>query len=116
MVAEASPISPSLMALQKELESGNTGILHSFWRIVMAQGTPLIEPIPDDETHVLVTFLWQQTEEIHNIVVAGALVGWDVNANQMSRMLNTDLWYKTYIMRSDIRAIYRFSINDSLKQ
>lgn len=116
MVAEASPISPSLMALQQELGSGNTGILNTFWRIVMAQGTPLIEPIPDDDTHVLVTFLWQQTEEIHNIVIAGALVGWDVNANQMRRMLDTDLWYKTYIMRSDIRAIYRFSINDSLRQ
>ncbi|TMC43786.1 MAG: DUF3327 domain-containing protein, partial [Chloroflexi bacterium] len=52
--------------------------------------------------------------EIQNVVVAGALVGWNISENQMSRMLNTDLWYKTYIMRSDTRAIYRFSPNDTL--
>ncbi|HLJ33200.1 MAG TPA: enterochelin esterase domain-containing protein, partial [Ktedonobacteraceae bacterium] len=119
MLSEASLLSPCLTALQKELEpgtgnTGNTSALSTFWRIVMAQGTPLIEPIPDDDEHVLVTFLWQQTEEIHNILVAGALVGWDVAENQMSHLPYTDLWYKTYKMRSDIRAIYRFSINDSL--
>ena len=77
-------------------------------------GTPLIEAIPDDDTHVLVTFLWQETEKLQNILVAGAVVGWDVAENQMSRLLKTDLWYKTYKMRSDTRAIYRFSLNDSL--
>ncbi len=114
MLSEASLLSPFLTALQQELGPGNSAALSTFWRIVMAQGTPLIEPIPDDDGHVLVTFVWQQTEEIHNILVAGAVVGWDVEANQMSHLPDTDLWYKTYKMRSDIRAIYRFSINDSL--
>lgn len=117
MLSEASLLSPCLTALQNELgpsNTGNTSALSTFWRIIMAQGAPLIEPIPDDEDHVLVTFVWQQTEEIHNILVAGALVGWDVAENQMSHLPYTDLWYKTYKMRSDIRAIYRFSINDSL--
>ncbi|MEO8973792.1 MAG: alpha/beta hydrolase-fold protein [Ktedonobacteraceae bacterium] len=120
MLSEASLLSPFLTALQQELEpgnissSGNSAALSTFWRIVMAQGTPIIEPIPGDENHVLVTFLWQQTEEIHTILVVGALVGWNVAENQMSLLPNSDLWYKTYRMRSDIRAIYRFSINDSL--
>ena len=114
MLSEASLLSPYLAALQQELETGNTAALSTFWHMVMAQGTPLLERIPGDDDHVLVTFLWQQTEEIHTILVAGALVGWDVTQNQMSHLPFTDIWYKTYRMRSDIRAIYRFSINDSL--
>jgi hypothetical protein len=114
MISQATLMSPRLAALQEELLYGNHTALATFWREITAQGTPLIEPIPGDDIHVLVTFLWQATEEIQNVAVAGALVGWNISENQMSRMLNTDLWYKTYIMRSDTRAIYRFSLNDTL--
>ncbi|TMD02022.1 MAG: enterochelin esterase [Chloroflexi bacterium] len=114
MISQATLVSPRLAALQEELLYGNHTALVTFWREITAQGAPLIETIPGDDIHVLVTFLWQATEEIQNVVVAGALVGWNISENQMSRMLNTDLWYKTYIMRSDTRAIYRFSPNDTL--
>ena len=114
MLPLAPLISPCLSVLQEALIAGNTGILEAFWQEITAQGTPLIEPIPGDANHVLVTFLWREQEPLQNILIAGAVVGWDVSENQMSRLLNTDLWYKTYRMRSDTRAIYRFSLNDSL--
>ncbi|MEO9057048.1 MAG: enterochelin esterase [Ktedonobacteraceae bacterium] len=114
MTSTAPLISPCLAALQKDLIAGETTALPDFWQLVATVGTPLIEAIPDDDSHVLVTFLWQETEKLRNILIAGAVVGWDVAENQMSRLLKTDLWYKTYKMRSDTRAIYRFSLNDSL--
>ena len=114
MTSKAPIISPCLAELERELVAGNTSALSNFWQLVINIGTPLIEVIPDDDTHVLVTFLWQETEKLRNILVAGAVVGWDVAENQMSRLLKTDLWYKTYKLRSDTRAIYRFSLNDPL--
>ncbi len=114
MTSKAPLISPCLATLERELVAGNTSALPEFWQFVVTIGTPLIEAISGDDTHVLVTFLWQETEKLQNILIAGAVVGWDVAENQMSRLLKTDLWYKTYKMRSDTRAIYRFSLNDTL--
>ncbi|TMC25676.1 MAG: hypothetical protein E6J36_04340, partial [Chloroflexi bacterium] len=85
MISQATLVSPCLAALQEELLYGNHTALVTFWREITAQGAPLIETIPGDDIHVLVTFLWQATEEIQNVVVAGALVGWNISENQMSR-------------------------------
>ena len=114
MISQIPLVSPCMAALQDALLSGNTTALAAFWQAITSQGTPLIETIPGDDNHVLVTFLWREQEPLQNILIAGAVVGWDVLENQMSRLLKTDLWYKTYRMRSDTRAIYRFSLNDSL--
>lgn len=34
--------------------------------------------------------------------------------NQMTRLLDTNLWYKTYKLRRDLRALYHLSPNDTL--
>jgi hypothetical protein len=44
-------------ALQKGLAAGNTTALNTFREEVAQQGTPLIEPIPDNDKHSLLTFL-----------------------------------------------------------
>ena len=38
----------------------------------------------------------------------------DVARTQLSRLPDTDLWYKSYRLRSDARVVYQFSPNDSL--
>ena len=55
-----SPSSPRIIALQQALDAGNTKALTEFWQSVEAEGTPLIDPLPDDDRHALVTFLWQR--------------------------------------------------------
>jgi enterochelin esterase-like enzyme len=114
MITKEPLISPRVAALQCELVTGNVAALDSFWQQVSEEGAPLAEPIEGDDTHVLVTFLWRATEAITNVVVVFGLAGMDYPRNQMTRLLDTDLWYKTYRARSDARFTYLISPNDSL--
>lgn len=108
-------LSPRLNRLLQELRSEDRQALNTFWQEVSQQGTPLVERVADHEKQVLVTFLWRASEEIENVVVIGQLgTGQDFADNCMQRLSNTDLWYKTYPLRSDLRAAYALSPNDSL--
>jgi len=109
-------ISPKLIALQDELESGNAGALDAFWRDIDTLGAPLVEGIEDDPDHSWVTFLWRAEEEIENVVVLSQLDGsfFYVADKTMTHMAETNLWTKTYRVRNDVRTTYRFSPNDSL--
>src|SRR5262245_7820942 len=106
-------ISPRLAQLQKELEAGNKSAVELFWQEMAKQGTPLIEPIKGQASYSLVTFLWRHTEETKNVAVIGGVAGPDI-VDPMTRLPNTDVWFKTYRLRNDARFIYSISINDSL--
>ncbi|MEZ4706024.1 MAG: enterochelin esterase [Caldilineaceae bacterium] len=108
-------LSPRINKLLQEMQSEGQPALAPFWREASQHGAPLIERIADDEQHVLVTFLWRASEATENVVVIGQLgTGQDFAENCMQRLLDTDLWYKTYQLRSDLRAAYTLSPNDSL--
>jgi enterochelin esterase-like enzyme len=107
-------ISPRMVVLYQALTSGNRYALEAFWDDVATHGTPLIESIPDDATHALVTFLWRGTDATQNVVVVSELGGLDFARNQMTHLLDTNLWYKTYRVRTDLRCVYLLSPNDSL--
>ncbi len=110
-----TPISPRITALQQLLLSGNTAALPAFWQEITQQGTPLIEAIEGDDKHVLVTFLWRDKGDTRNVVIWGGPAGLDdPEDHQMTHLLETDLWYKTYRLQRDLRGVYTFSINDSL--
>lgn len=83
------------------------------------QGTPLIEPIHTDTDHYLVTFLWRAQSHVRNVLLVSGLSNLSYSRtilpeNLLSRLPGTDVWYRTYRVRSDARFTYRFSINDSL--
>jgi len=109
-------ISPKLIALQNELELGNDDALDTFWNEIDRLGAPLVESIEDDSDYSWVTFLWRAEKGIENVVVLSQLDGsfFYVANKTMTRMLDTDLWYKTYRVRNDVRTTYRFSPDDSL--
>jgi enterochelin esterase-like enzyme len=109
-----SILSPRIRSLQQVVEAGNMTALEDFWQEVAEHGAPLIESIEHDERHKLVTFLWREQGETHNVVLVGGPASWDYAKNQLSRLLHTDLWYKTYRLRSDLRATYQLSPNDPL--
>src|SRR5436190_934960 len=100
------PISPRLRMLQHALQQGAADALPAFWQMIARKGTPLVEPIADEPDSSLVSFLWRATEPIHNVLVAGWLVPFDVTQNQMTQLLHTDLWYITYRMPKTLRATY----------
>ncbi|GHO47111.1 alpha/beta hydrolase-fold protein [Ktedonospora formicarum] len=115
MEAQHTPISPRLTSLQQQMLSGNTAALLAFWQEMTRQGAPLIETIGGDEKHALVTFLWKANGDTHNVVIWGGPAGLDhPEEHQMTRLLQTDLWYKTYRLQTDLRGVYTFSINDAL--
>ena len=109
-VQDAELSSPRLSALRKEIQGGNRQALEQFWQAVTTQGAPLVEPIIGDDRHVLLTFLWRAKEETRNVVVAGGVAGNEFSENQMSRLLDTDLWHRTYKVRNDARFSYHLSL------
>lgn len=108
------PISPRLAALRKALENGDRPALEKFWQEATAQGAPIIEPIQGDDGNLLVTFLWRAKEETRNVLVFGGPGGVNIPKNQMTRLMDTDVWYKTYRVPRDARFTYTLSPNDSL--
>ena len=106
--------SPRLIALQHELNSGNAGALDEFWNRLKGDGTPLVEAIPGDKRYVLVTFIWRGDKDTKNIVLVDGPAGNDYANHQLSRLENTDLWYRSYRIRSDARFYYSFLVNDPL--
>lgn len=100
-------VSPRITSLELVLTSGDRNALKKFWQEIIEHGTPLIEPIEGDDKHNLVTFLWRDKGDTKNVVVFAGPAGWDNSlANQMTRVLNTDIWYRTYRVRADLRTIY----------
>ncbi len=101
------PSSPRLLALRDRLTSGDRTALDKFWKEINEQGTPIIEPAADSDHEMLVTMLWRASEETKNVFVFR--LG-DVS-QPMTRLLDTDLWYKTFRLQKGARFIYQFAAN-----
>ena len=101
------PLSPRLAILQDRLKSGDRAALDSFWKEIDQKGAPLIEPATNSDREVFATMLWRGTEETRNVFVFR--LG-DVN-KPMVRMLDTDLWYKTFRLQKGARFIYQLAPN-----
>jgi enterochelin esterase-like enzyme len=106
-VVDDRPLSPRLSALQDRIKSGDREALDSFWKEIEAHGAPIVEAVPGNDRDVLVTMLWRATAETKNVFVFR--VG-EVN-KPMVRLLDTDLWYKTFQFQKDARFIYQLATN-----
>ena len=101
------PLSPRLTALQDRLKSGDRDALDRFWKEIEERGTPIIEPAAGNDRDMLVTMLWRAREETKNVFVFR--LG-DVS-KPMARLLDTDLWYKTFELQQGARFTYQFATN-----
>jgi len=108
--------SPRLAALAIQIKAELPSAIDEFWHEVSLKGTPLVEPIPGDPENALVTFLYPGDKDVNNVVVfIGNGLWGDIDSNRMVRLLESDIWYKTYKFRRDARFTYSLSVNDSLK-
>ncbi len=111
-----TPLSPRVRQLDAALAGGHLQALSAFWDDVSAGGAPLIEPIPNDDTHVWLTFLWRDTGDTRSVAISGplanALGGPSAAHNQMRRLRETNLWYRTYRAPNDVRTTYQLRLND----
>ena len=101
------PLSPRLAKLQDRLKSGDQKALDIFWKEIMERGAPIIEEVPGNDRDVLVTVVWRGREETKNVFVF-QIPGIE---KPMARMLDTDLWYKTFRLQKDARFVYRLATN-----
>ena len=101
------PSSPRLLALRDRLTAGDRTALDKFWKEISEQGAPIIESATDNDREVLVTMFWRAAEETKNVFVFR--LG-DVS-KPMVRLLDTDLWYKTFRLQKGARFIYQFAAN-----
>ena len=114
--------SPRLTALLKDVRAIKNQVLENFWRDISKQGTPLVESIPGEPDHVLLTFLWRGDEQTKNVVLFSVLttranMGFSTEQlarSQLTRLPRTDVWYRTFTIRHDVRLSYYFSPNDPL--
>ncbi len=111
-------LSPRIATLQRRLGVGEPDSLEAFWRQVAAEGTPLIELIPGDDGHALVTFLWREeagaAAPLRTVVVVSLLTGPDLPAHQLRRLPGTDLWHRSYCVRTDVRTTYWLAPGDAV--
>lgn len=108
--------SPCIERLARRIDGGDTTALASFWKELEAEGAPIVEPIDGEPDHRLVTFVWRDVDgDTENVIVLwGPAPYWDVPANTFEPLPGTDLWFKTYRVRSDLRGRYVLSPNDPL--
>ncbi len=66
-----------------------------------------MEAIPSDAAHVLVTFLYRGAPGTRSVTLSAQLSA-SRQEPALTQLLTTDLWYKTYWMRSDLRLSYGF--------
>ena len=115
MTDEQTPTSPQIKELRRAVEAGNRNALADFWRDIEQARTPLIEPATSDDTQYLVTFLYRDASEgRRNVVVCSHALGWSFHRNQMTHLLGTDVWYRTYRLPAGARTSYWLSPDDSL--
>jgi len=104
-----TPISPRIETLRHAVEAGQNAALDAFWGEVAGHGAPLIEPCADAD-HALVTFLWRGAAEAA-VVIVGGLARGDIALDRLARLPSTNLWFRTYRARADVRTVYRLSVD-----
>ncbi|MCG8346781.1 MAG: enterochelin esterase [Chloroflexales bacterium] len=117
MSTEASNVllSPRISALQRAVEAGDTTALDRFWDNITEAGAPLIEPLPDRTDMALVTILWRADEATTHVVFYSELLRgmwWNQWEDALLFHLpQTNLFYRTYRVRTDARFVYWIAPN-----
>jgi enterochelin esterase family protein len=101
--------SPRLVALTGELKSGNRDALEKWWAAMRDKG-PLIEPLGNVNPLSRVTFLWRGDELTHRVLLVGGLPT-PAEDKWLTRLADTDLWFRTETIPNDARFAYWFQIN-----
>jgi hypothetical protein len=104
--------SPRLAALAKQLtgdEAGNRATIGKFLDDLSGKA-PLVEPVEGDPHSRWITFLWRGGSDTHRVGVLGGPPSAEFG-EQLQRLKNSNLWYRTDKVPSDSRFVYHFLIN-----
>ncbi len=99
--------STAITALQARLPTDKSATA-TFWS---GRTTPLVEPGADPQ-HLIVTFLWRGSPATKSVVLQAQLGHTrDPNENALTHLADTDVWYRAYRLRSDLRFTYSFVVD-----
>lgn len=112
LMAQEVQRSPRIAALEAAVQSGDAQATAAFWAEMKRVGAPLFEPMPGSPHETLVTFLWRAEDERTTLNIA---VDTPFNRDaegktvaRLSRLKDTDVWYRTYRIESTARFPYGF--------
>ncbi len=104
--------------LRADAATIGAGAVEAFWRELENSGAPIVEPIPSDAEHSLVTFVWRGSPQARNVVITDGVSvgvgGAEPLNSRMTRIDGTDVWYRSYVVRNDGRFTYALSENDPM--
>lgn len=103
-----------IIKLENEILNGNSEALEKFFDDLKEQGSPLIESIANDNTNDLVTLIYRGNSKTKNVVLIPPVGMRKLENHIMDRLLDTNLFYISYIVKKDVRFSYHFSPNDPL--
>lgn len=112
-------MSKEIMNLKKKLEAGNFNTVKDFWNKIEEKGAPIIEEIDGDTENDLVTFIYKGNDETKNILLYisyeyESTSDYKFDEHKFERLLDINIWYKTYKIRNDVRFNYLYFVNDPL--
>jgi len=96
--------------LAKDVSTGQAGAVDRFWSEAEARGGPLVETIDGNDQYVLLTFLWKEMYETHNVLAIWP--GPTSEDYHMSRVPGTNVWYKSVRVFHASRFSYQLAPND----
>ncbi|WP_243522899.1 hypothetical protein [Bacillus pseudomycoides] len=108
--------SPTMHDLAEQLDQGNPSAIILFLEKIKEPQTPIVETCPIDDEYNLVTYIWLGDEKTEYAYVFGSFPGWDIAANEMDKLLHTNIWFKTFRTKEKFASTYYFSINDDFEQ
>jgi enterochelin esterase-like enzyme len=102
-------VSPRIAALTQHPEKAT-----DFWRGAEAEGSPIVEAVPDDPDHRVVTFLWRGSDRTRAVLaLPNSLYDPDrLTANLMSRVPGTDVWHWSVRMPVGWQASYSLCVDE----
>ncbi|HUF37139.1 MAG TPA: alpha/beta hydrolase-fold protein [Anaerolineales bacterium] len=108
-----NPLPPDsrIERLRRDHETGGLAALEAFWKAVSVQGTPLVEPLPDEPDRSLVTFIWRGDQTTGGVRLHAAVDGAGEDEHDLVQLAGTDLWYAGFLLRNDYHAAYKFEVS-----
>lgn len=106
-LGDDAPESLRLSQLANEIQHGNRSALEQFWTEVKGN-LPIVEKIPNDDRLLLVTFVWRGGAGISSVLLQGGPP--TTPQKWLSRLADTDLWFRTEPVPQDSRFTYGFQV------
>lgn len=104
-------ISPMITRLKEDIEKNNNDGVEKFFNKIKSGDTPLVEDIIGESESALITFVYEDKENLKSIMVYGGVPGFNYNENQLEKINNINIWFKTYKVNKNIKFKYQFCKN-----